>query len=322
MNEQPYTLVPKKYSLAQEFKLPLPRDLMIDGYEPGHHSVPEINPHYAFIPDKMRDLLAFWQSKERALKIIGDPAAGKTSLVQQFHARLGWPLYMVSCHPTTEARELMGSLMPQSDGTLKWIDGPVLQAAREGTSVLLDEFNIMEPGEASGLNMILEGYPVTIPATGETVFPKAGFKVFATENHVESRLAVTGRNVQDVANDDRFMITYADYLPKEVEIGVVVAELMAEGVAPDVAQMVAEQVVSVACTIRTAYQQDESVIQKPMSTRAVIRWASLIRRFAKVQDPKGPVLYALHRAFQMNSDMREKVAGYVETALGVGNGAP
>lgn len=322
MNEKPFSLVPKKYSLAEEFKLPLPKEVMIDGYEAGHHSVPEINPHYAFIPDKMRDLLAFWQSKERALKIIGDPAAGKTSLVQQFHARLRWPLYMVSCHPTTEARELIGSLMPLADGSLKWIDGPVLQAAREGTSVLLDEFNIMEPGEASGLNMILEGYPVTIPSTGETVFPKPGFKVFATENHVESRLAVTGRNVQDVANDDRFMITYADYLPKDVEIQLVVKELLAEGVPADVAQMIAEQVVSVAGAIRSAYQSDDSRIQKPMSTRAVIRWASLIRRFARVQHSEGPVLYALNRAFQMNAEMRDQVTGYVKAALGVGNAAP
>lgn len=322
MNDKPHPLVPKKYSIADEFKLPLPREVLIDGYEEGHPSVPAINPCYAFIPEKMRDLLAFWQSKERALKIIGDPAAGKTSLVQQFHARLRWPLYMVSCNPLTESRELMGSLMPMVDGTLKWIDGPVLKAAREGTSVLLDEFNIMEPGEASGLNMILEGYPVTIPATGETVFPKPGFKVFATENHVESRLAVTGRNVQDVANDDRFMVTYADYLPESVETQVVVSELLNEGVNADVAQMIAEQVVSIANKIRQAYKDDDSRIQKPMSTRAVIRWAALIRRFGKVKDAEGPVLYALRRAFQMNEEMGRAVADFTATALGVGNGTP
>lgn len=322
MNKPSFALVPRKYSVAEEFKLPVPPAVLIEGFEPGHPAVPKVNPHYVFLPDKMRDLLAFWQSRELALKIIGDPAAGKTSLVQQFHARLCWPLYMVSCSPTTESRELMGQLMPVADGTLRWVDGPILKAAREGTSVLLDEYNILEPGEASGLNMILEGYPVTIAATGETVCPHPRFKVFATENNVVSRLSVAGRNVQDVANDDRFMITTADYLPAQIETEMVSSVLQSEGVPPDQAHMTAEQVVNVANQVRAAYRTGTGIVDKPMSTRSVIRWARLIRRFAHVKDADGPVVYAVRRAFQMHADLDEQVTKYIQLALGTGNAAP
>jgi cobaltochelatase CobS len=315
-----FELKPAKYSLAGEFGLPVPLEIMIDGFEDGHPAMPEISAGYVFMPEKMRDLLAFWQSGERALKIIGDPATGKTSLVEQFHARLRWPLYKVSCKPTTEARELIGQFFPTADGSLKWVDGPVLRAAREGTSVLLDEYNIMEPGEATGLNMLLEGYSFTVESTSEIVKPAKGFKVFVTENHVESRLAVSGRNVQDAANDDRFMVTTADYLPAHLEQMVVLNALLAEGVDQSTGELIADQVVIVANKVRAAYRADDSMVDKPMSTRTVVRWAKLIRRFAKVKDQDGPMVYALRRAFQMNSQLDGIVTSFTRASLGTGTG--
>lgn len=319
-----FPLKPASYALATEFKLPVPVDLTIQGYEAGHPAAPDIDPGYVFMQDKMRDLLAFWQSSEKALKIMGDPATGKTSLIEQFHARLHWPLYKVACRPGTEARELVGQLLPTESGTLKWCDGPLLRAAREGTSVLLDEYNVMDPGEATGLNMLLEGYSFVVESTGEVIKPAKGFKIFVTENHVESRLAIAGRNVQDAANDDRFMVMTADYLPPDVEQQVVVNTLMSEGVDEDAASMIAQQVVGVANQVRKAYREEKSEVDKPMSTRSVIRWAKLIRRFARVKDNDGPVVYALRRAFQMSPHLDAVVTGYTKASLGTaaraGNG--
>ena len=309
-------LKPAAYSLATEFNLPLPPELKIDGYESGHPAAPGIDPGYVFMSDKMRDLLAFWQSSEKALKIMGDPATGKTSLIEQFHARLRWPLYKVACRPGTEARELVGQLLPTETGTLKWFDGPLLRAAREGTSVLLDEYNVMDPGEATGLNMLLEGYSFVVETTGEVIKPAKGFKVFVTENHVESRLAISGRNVQDAANDDRFMVTTADYLPSDLEQRVVLNSLMAEGVDEETASLIAQQVVSVANQVRTAYRQEKAEVDKPMSTRSVIRWAKLIRRFSRVKDADGPVVYALRRAFQMSPHLDAVVTEFTKASLG------
>lgn len=317
MKENDFQLVPANYSLAVEFSLPVRPDAQISGYAPGHPAAPKIDPNYVFMREKMRDLLAFWQSGETALKICGDPATGKTSLVEQFHARLRYPLYKVACHPRLEARDLIGQLYPTESGGLVWRDGPLLKAAREGTTVLIDEYNLIDPGEASGLNMLLEGYSVVIPETGEVVHPAASFRIIATENSVTSRLTVTGRNVQDAANDDRFMVATADYLPAELEIKVVVNALQADGVPPDVAQMIAEQVVGVANTIRTDYRTGDSVVDKPMSTRVAIRWAKLVRRFSHVSTQEGgPMAYAVRRAFQMSPELDAKVVEFIKAKLG------
>lgn len=312
-----FALQPAAYSLADEFGLAnIPKAHQITGYAEGHPAVPPRKP-YVFIARKLRDVLAFWEAGLVALKIYGDPGTGKTSIVQQFHARLRWPLYQVSCSPSTEAYQLIGQLLPNSDGTLKWVDGPVLSAAREGTSVLLDEYNTMDPGQATGLNMLLEGYSIVIPETGEVIHPQKGFRVFATENPVDSRLSVAGRNVQDVANDERWMVTDADFLPEEFEVKAVKQALLDDGTQLDVAEMLAQQVVRTANDVRAAYRSNTEAIVKPMSTRSAIRWAKLVRRFQNVKpDEGGAVVYALRRAYAMNKEMSAVVESYVHARFG------
>jgi len=307
-----------KYSLATEFGLSdVPPTAMIEGYEGVHPAIPPIK-DYVFQREKLRDILAFWTSPQNALKIQGDPATGKTSLVEQWHARLRWPLYKVSCCRSTESTRLIGGMLPQTDGSLKWFDGPVLKAAREGTSVLLDEYNTLDPDQATGLNMLLEGYGITIEQTGEVVTPQPGFRVFATENDVQSRLSVTGRNPQDAANDDRWMNMAADYLPAELEIKAVFQALVNARIKSDRAELVATEVVKLANEVRTAYRNEESSIEKPMSTRTVIRWALLIDRYQSVpKEQGGPTVYALHRAFAMSKDMASAVDVKARAQFGI-----
>lgn len=214
----------------------------------------------------------------------------------------------------------MGQLFPTEAGSLRWVDGPLLRAAREGASVLLDEYNVLDPAEATGLNLLLEGYPVTIECTGEIVKPAPGFRIFATENPVMSRLAVSGRNVQDAANDERFMLNFADYLPAHLEERLVINSLLADNVPETAAEMIANQVVSVANKVRMAYRDENPSVEKPMSTRVVIRWAKLIRRFAKVKHADGPMVYALRRSFEMSPSLDEVVCAYTRASLGTGTG--
>lgn len=316
MEKDAFQLKPATYSVAQEFGLNLDPKVRISGFEPGHPGVPPIDSQYVFMPEKLRDLMAFWQSGEHALKIVGNPGTGKTSLIQQFHAHLRWPLYMVACSGSTEARQLIGQLVPTTDGSLRWADGPVLRAARENTSVLLDEYNLLDPGESSGLNMLLEGYSITVPETGEVIKPGPAFRIFATENAVTSRLTVAGRNVQDVANDDRWMYTTADYLSPDLEQRAIAGALQADGLDADSAAMRAKLVVMVANDIRRAFVKGDDVIEKPMTTRSALRWAKLIRRFA-TNVPEGPMIYALRRAFQMSEEMDKAVVTYAKAAVGI-----
>lgn len=312
------TLKVKEYSFGEKFGIPELAAVRIAGYEPGHVACPPENHNYVFQRDKMRDMTAFWQSGLIALKIKGDPATGKTSLVEQWHARLGWPLYKVACNRRLEAGSLIGRLVPTAQGNLQWVDGPLLRAAKEGTSILLDEYNALDPDESNGLNMLLEGYSFTVPETGEVCVPAKGFRVFATENSVHSKLAVVGRNVQDTANDDRWMIMSADYLPKEAETKCVKLAMVASGVTDAKAEMFATQAVELAHTIRQAWRQDAVTIEKPISTRSLIRWGLLFERYQKVpKELGGPLLYSLSAAFDMPPDMKTTVATYLDAQLGL-----
>ncbi len=314
---QSFQLKPASYSLAKEFNVQVDPRAVITGHEPGHHAVPPKDDGYVFNRGRLRDMLAFWEAGLIGLKLQGDPSTGKSSLPEQFHARLNWPLYKVSCTPTTEAYQLLGQLVPGLDGRLAWTDGPVLRAAREGSSVLLDEGNVMEPGQATSMNLLLDGYCITIPETGEIVTPKPGFRVFWTENPVDSRLVVAGRNVQDAPFEDRWMVMSVDYLPADEEIRVVKNALLKVGTDPNKAELTAKLVVGVANQTRQAYRNRDKVIVSPMSTRSAIRWAKLIRRFQNVKaEEGGPTIYALRRGVSMSPEQRDAVEEYTRAAVG------
>lgn len=292
-------LVPR--NIATEFGLAVdPRAATMGGPD-GTPNVPPIQP-YVFELERFRALMVFWDHGFKALKLRGDPAAGKSSLVEQFHARLRWPLYMVSCSQHTEPHHLYGQFLPQADGTLRWQDGPVIMAARKGASVLLDEFNTLDPNCSTSLNLLLEGYSITIPETGEVITPAPTFRVFATENGVNSRLQVAGRNVQDVANSDRWMVIEVGYIDPQSEAKIIRNDLELAGMPADKAETTAKLLVATATKIRQLYRESDpkvhNPIEKPMSTRVLKRWAKLSWGFRKMEERGiSPLLYSLPMAF-------------------------
>lgn len=312
----------QKYKIREVFNIQeAPEGAEIPGFAPGLTGVPPIDPHFVFEPERMRQLTMFWVGGFRAMMIEGDPAAGKTSLVAQMHARLNVPLYKVACAPTTESFRLIGQLLPTEDGKLKWHDGPVVRACREGTSVLLDEYNNLDPGEATGLNMLLEGYSWTIPETNETISPARTTRFFVTQNAVDSKAQVAGRNVQDVANEDRFSYMEVDYLKPELEKALVVRHLVEGRIPAEVAQTIASICVDVANKVRDAFRNDTDDIEKPMSTRVVLRWAKYTVMYQGVMQKqnKSGLHYAIRQAVRMSPTMAAAlnqmitlVAGYDE----------
>lgn len=314
-------LKPALYSLAKEFGLAdVPESYKIPGVEPGHPFAPLPSPDYVFKRSDLRDMLVFWEDGLTALKLEGDPSTGKSSLVFEFHARLRWPLYFLSATEDTDTRQIFGQLLPDASGNLRWMDGPALRAAREGTSFLVDEWNLLNPNTSSSLNLLAEGKPYFIPETGEVVTPKKGFRLFATENPVDSRLLVAGRNVQDVASDDRFMVIKTDYMAGADEVQVVKKAVLASNAAQNEQQadLVAAQVVRIANDTRAAFRDKNNVaIDRPMSTRTCIRWARLICRFRNIRPEEGgPAIYALRRAMRMSTAMATAVEDFTRAALG------
>ncbi|OIQ76928.1 denitrification regulatory protein NirQ [mine drainage metagenome] len=70
--------------------------------------------------------------------IKGPTGCGKTRFVEHMAARLGRPLYTVSCHDDLSASDLVGRHLIDASGTY-WTDGPLTQAVRHGGICYLDE---------------------------------------------------------------------------------------------------------------------------------------------------------------------------------------
>ena len=68
----------------------------------------------------------------------GPTGSGKTRLVEHMAWRLNLPLYTVACHDDLSANDLTGRYIIKGD-EVKWIDGPLLMAIREGGVAYLDE---------------------------------------------------------------------------------------------------------------------------------------------------------------------------------------
>lgn len=260
----------------------------------------------------------FWIGGFKSMLIEGDPSAGKTSFIKQWHAKLNVPLSTVACSPDTQNHQVFGQMLPTENGTLRWHDGPVTKACRDGTSVLLDEYNILEPGQASALNLILEGYSWTIPETGEVITPAQSTRFFATQNSIDSQAAVTGRNVMDVANEDRFFYMEVDFLCPEHEEALVLRTLLPGGVQAEVAKHIAKLTVEVANKVRVAFRDGDEAIEKPLSTRAVLRWAKLASMYTPVLKAKrqSGLHFAMRRALKMPRSMAAAVNEYITLATG------
>ena len=310
--------------LSTSFNLPqLSPAMVMAGMEKGNPFCPKLDPEYVFATDRFRDLLTFWQMGFRALKIIGNPAAGKTSIVEQWHARLGLPLFLFPCHENVTEIDLLGQFVPQSNGTLKWMDSPLLSVYRYGGSVLLDEWNNLNPNAATLLNAMLEGYTLTIPQTGEVIEPHPKARYFATQNPIDGKSAVQGRYVQDSASDDRFMEMWVDYIEAELEIKVIVSAIRKyDAKTSDEAVLkLAEGFVTVANAVRANFvrndQAENAAFHKPLSTRVLKRWAQLTVGFRTVTT-EPPMLYALKRAFSgISAEMREAVEKVIKDEVGI-----
>ena len=235
---------------------------------------PKQSANYNFRKEMLQEMIGFFLLGKPAMKIMGYKGSGKTSVVEQFHAALNYPLLSISCTPRTEAQDLIGKMMPTSEG-LRFVYGPVVVAATNGCSVLLDEYNVIDPGEATGLNQLLEGGTLFIPETNEVITPAPGFRVFATCNPADQAAGFFGRNEQDSANDDRFWTIWVNYPSPEDEVPII-AGVLSQVFEDAQSSMFAEKMVDVANRIRQAFMGESSsgsALETTISTRGLVSWA-------------------------------------------------
>ncbi|XP_011881988.1 PREDICTED: midasin isoform X2 [Vollenhovia emeryi] len=101
------------------------------------------------------------QFKEPVL-LVGETGGGKTTVCQLIAAINGQAMRGVNCHMHTESSDFLGNLRPvrehaEDDQRLfEWMDGPLINAMRNGDLFLADEISLADDSVLERLNSLLE----------------------------------------------------------------------------------------------------------------------------------------------------------------------
>lgn len=160
------------------------------------------------------DLLTVVASKKfYPVFITGHSGNGKTLMVEQVCAQSRRDCIRVNISTETDENDLIGG-HTMIEGNIKFNDGPVLTAMRNGAILLLDEID-RGSDKLLCLQSVLEGKPYFNKKTGELVQPAPGFNVIATAN-TKGRGSDEGRYLAKILDDaflERFPITVEQEYP-------------------------------------------------------------------------------------------------------------
>ena len=255
------------------------------------------NHDYVFRKELIRDLLVFFRVGRRSCMLTGHKGSGKTTLIEQLYQRIGINIYSMTGNGKTTLESLIGQYVMKEDGSLAWQDSPLVKAAREGSAILINEFNAMPEDVQLALNDIAEtGAPISIPEKGEIFQPAEGFKLYATINPKgASSYMYKGRKELDSSLRERFFWIVVPYASREEEKNILL-KTWAECTGEDAESYTAlcDQILNVAERVRHLNKSTgEDAISEILSTRVLVNWSIYWTAYRKVS---GAVHIALQRA--------------------------
>lgn len=252
-------------------------------------SVPGVDPLY--VPfgffDKMLKVVT--SNQFYPVFVSGLSGNGKTMMVEQVCAKLKREFMRVNITPETDEDDLIGGFR-LIDGETRWYDGPVLQAMKSGAILCLDEID-RGSNKLMCLQGILEGKPIFVKKTGETVRPAPGFNVIATAN-TKGKGDETGRFMAATILDDafleRFPITVEQEYPSTTVEGKILTRVFDSLGLQD--KEFSEILVKWADIIRKTFQ--EGAIDELISTRRLVSIAKAYQIFG---DRTEAITYCINR---------------------------
>jgi len=251
--------------------------------------VPKVNSLY--VPfgffDKMKAIVA--SQRFYPVFVSGLSGNGKTFMVEQACAQAKREFLRVNISPETDEDDLIGGFR-LIDGETKWFDGPVIQAMKRGSVLVLDEI-ARGSNKLMCMQGVLEGKGVLVKKTGEYVEPAQGFNVVATAN-TKGKGDETGRYMAATILDDafleRFPITVEqEYPDTKVETKILAKVFDSLGIND---KDFATNLVKWADIIRKTFQ--EGAIDELISTRRLVHIAEAYTIFNNKMDA---IQYCINR---------------------------
>ncbi|WP_347990258.1 AAA family ATPase [Methylomonas sp. AM2-LC] len=307
-------LIPKKFPIGPTFGFTgVPLTVQVVGFEDNNHPLIPRKKEYRFRRESLRDVNAFLNNPlGDGLYLKGPTGSGKTSLISQVAARLNWPVHQVTCHGRMEINDLIGQFM-LSNGSMQFMHGPLAQAVRDGHILVLNEIDLIDPSELSGLNDIIEGQPLVIPQnSGEVIMPHPFFRLVATGNSAgqgDQSGLYQGVLQQNIAFMDRFRLCEIEYPTVEEEEAIVKSYYASIGTVFDAPQkQITDKMIEVANNIRKQFSGNSDstgTLSVTMSTRTLLRWISLMIAFKGGQNV---IKYSFERTLSFRVDAGQRAA--------------
>ncbi|MFO1432760.1 MAG: AAA family ATPase [Candidatus Competibacteraceae bacterium] len=294
-----------QYEVAATFQVAFGKGNQVTGYvRDPENPDPLVHPTkpYWFSRDTLPFLLNWWElgQGEFGLLLHGPAGSGKTSLVEQTLARLAVPVQSVVCHERLDFQDLLVQPV-YIDGLLVYVDAPLLAAYRHGQVLLLEEIDQLNPEAAIGLHRVLDGLPLSIPQSGETVWRHPDFRLLATANSAllgDATGLYQGAKRQNYALATRFELLEVGY-PAEVDEQQILGLVL-----PQLEEGLRHAMIRVANAVRASYQARDTgeengpAFEAPLSTRTLLHWGQLTWRYAGLrQAGLSPLHKAIDAAF-------------------------
>ncbi|RDW90419.1 AAA family ATPase midasin [Aspergillus mulundensis] len=274
------------------------------------HSIPEEQPHYIitpFIEKNLKNLVRASSTRRFPVLLQGPTSAGKTSMIEYLAKVSGNKFVRINNHEHTDLQEYLGSYVSDDDGTLRYQEGVLVEALRNGYWIVLDELNLAPSDVLEALNRLLDdNRELFIPETQEVVHPHPNFMLFATQNPAG---LYGGRKVLSRAFRNRFLELHFDDIP-ESELEYILKERS------QIAPSFCTRIVSVYRKLSLLRQSNRLFEQKNSfaTLRDLFRWAL---RQADDREQLAVNGFMLLAERVRNPQEREAVKGVIEEVMKV-----
>jgi nitric oxide reductase NorQ protein len=233
------------------------------------------------------------------LLLKGPTGCGKTRFVAHMAARLGRPLYTVSCHDDLTAADLTGRYLLEGGDTV-WSDGPLTRAVRNGGICYLDEVVEARKDVTVVLHPLTDDRRILpLERTGELLDAPDDFMLVVSYNPGYQNILKSLKP----STRQRFLAVEFDFPPAAAETEIVARE---SGLATERCAAL----VRLAGRLRDLKGQD---LEEGVSTRLLVYCATLI---ADGMDVEEAVLAALVEPLTDDADVKQGLLEVVRVTIG------